>query len=137
MYCIISLKIVDLNDDPTNALASTKTTHNDDDDLAVCFFVLVKRYNMSNQYSLKIIEDRPEMLSAYSLDRCLDTFMRTNNAVLNGEHGANDKLYKQCALLTLILYDTAIRPDMSNVREIFQVAFLPLAYFRASVLMAF
>ena len=46
MYCIFSLNIVDLDDDPTNARAPTKTTHVDDDDLAVCFFVLVKQHNM-------------------------------------------------------------------------------------------
>ena len=35
------------------------------------------------------------MLAAYSLDRRLDDFMRTNNAVLNGEYGDEDEFYKQ------------------------------------------
>ena len=48
------------------------------------FFVLVKQYDISNRCSFQIIEDRPEMLVAYSLDRRLDDFMRTNSAVLNG-----------------------------------------------------
>ena len=123
MYCIFSLKIVDLGDDPTSARAPTKTTHIDDDDLAACFFVLVKRFKKSNRFPFKIIENRPEMLAAYSLDRRLDDFMRTNNAVLNGEYGANDIFYKQCALLTLILNNTAIRPDVNDVRNTFQIFF--------------
>ena len=119
IYCIFSLNIVDLEDDPTNARAPTKTTHVDDEDLEVCSLVLFKLYNMSNRCFFKIIEDRSEMLAAYSLDRCLNVFMRTNNAVLNNEYGANDDLYKQCALLTLIFYNTAIRPDIKDVRKIF------------------
>ena len=63
------------------------------------------------------------MLAAYSLDRNLDAFMRTNNDVLNGEYGANDDLYKQCALLTRIAFDTAIRPDANDVGIYFQIHF--------------
>ena len=136
MYCIFSLKIVDLDGDPTNARAPTKTTHIDDNDLAACFFVLVKRFKKSNRFPFKIIENRPEMLAAYSLDRCLDDFMSTNNAVLNGEYGADDNLYKQCALLTLILYGTAIRPDCEDVRKQSNFNIMPLAYFRVSALTA-
>ena len=63
------------------------------------------------------------MLTAYSLDRRLDDFMRTNSAVLNGDYGADDNLFHQWALLTLILYDSAIRPDVDDVRIQFQVYF--------------
>ena len=76
------------------------------------------------------------MLAAYSLDRGLDEFMRTNNAVLNGEYGNYDKLYKQCSLLTLIVRDTAIRQDVKDMRIHFQVYFWPLIYFRVSATMA-
>ena len=71
------------------------------------------------------------MLAAYSLDRRLDDFMRTNNAVLNGKYGANDKLYKQCALLTRVVYDTAIRPDVCDVRKQLKFIFIVIGLFKS------
>ena len=69
------------------------------------------------------------MLAAYSLDRHLDYFMRTNNDVLNGEYGDDDTLYKQYSLITRIAYDTAIRPDANDVRKYFMFILIVLCVF--------
>ena len=73
------------------------------------------------------------MLAAYSLDRCLDDFMRTNNEVLNGNYGADDKLYKQMSLITRIVYDTAIRPDVNDVRKQLKVILIAIGFFKERV----
>ena len=57
--------------------------------------------------------------------------MRTNNNVLNGGYGTYDKLYKKCALLTRIAYDTAIRPDAHDVRKYFECILIVIDLFKS------
>ena len=43
------------------------------------------------------------MFAAYSLDQCLDDFMRINSAVLNGQYGDDDNIYLPFLTCTYVL----------------------------------
>ena len=56
-----------------------------------------------------------ELLDAKAVDEHLEEIMAANNTVIDGQYDKQyDRLFKRCALLTVIANDTGIRADVAQ-----------------------